>query len=175
MKKLLLVATVAVFGFTNVNAQTSTEFGVSAGYNSLIASAKVDGNSGSSSISGFFVGVFADIATSEKFHVQPELQYVNVSQNGGSGNMLVMPILGKYYVSNEFNLLFGPQLDFILDESEGVNTFGFGLSAGIGYDITEKFSASARYSFGLSNRLQDVPSGTKVNFNFFQLGLSYKF
>lgn len=186
MKKVSILAVLFVSLVMSLNAQ-DTKFGATAGYNSLIASVKFDGISASDNVSGFYVGVFADIKTSEKFHIQPEVQYVNSRQDGESGNSLVIPLMGKFNVSEQFSLLFGPQLDFILKESDGVKKTGIGLSAGMSYDITNKVFASARYSLGLNNRLDDDafvfpdedsgidPSDIKTKFNFLQIGLGFRF
>lgn len=182
------MAAVAVLGFTTINAQEDTSssstdvtFGFKAGYNSFIARASADGNSATANASGFYFGVFADIEVSEKFNIQPELQYVLVSEDGGSGDLLVVPILGKYKVSEEFSLLAGPQLDLILNEdSEGIKKFGIGLALGLAYDIDEHFFLDIRYSFGLSDRLENAEedfgtSDVNVKFNYFQAGVGYRF
>lgn len=188
MKKISILVLLFVSVLTSLNAQ-DTKFGATAGYNSLIASVKFDGISASDNVSGFYIGLFADIQTSEKFHVQPEIQYVNSRQDGESGNSLVVPIMVKYMASEQFSLLFGPQLDFILEESDGVKKMGVGLSAGLSYDITEKVFASVRYSLGLNNRLEDDAviftdggedpginaSDIKTKFNFLQIGLGFRF
>ena len=83
--------------------------------------------------------------------------------------------MAKYYVSEKFNLQAGPQLDFVVSESEGLNTFGLGLAIGAGYDISEKFFISTRYAFGLTNRIEDAPSGISAKFDTFQAGLGYRF
>lgn len=188
MKKTILFAVLLSFVVGNLNAQddsnyssTDVTYGVKAGYNSFIARASADGNSATVNSSGFYFGVFADIIVSEKFNIQPELLCAIVSEDGENGNLLVLPILGKYKVNDEFSLLAGPQLDFILDEdSEGIKKFGVGLALGLAYDIDEHFLIDMRYSFGLSDRLENAEedfgeSDVKVKFNFFQVGVGYRF
>ena len=191
MKKILMFL-IVVMVVSSMIAQ-ETKFGITAGYNSLIATAKLEGISASESTSGFFVGAFVDIKASKKFHVQPELHYINASSNGESGNMLALPIMGKFYLSDKFNIHAGPQFDLILDESEGVKTFGIGLATGMGYDINENFFISGRYSLGLNNRLEtEILAEEDVTFlaeedvifldldiktmlNFLQFGIGYRF
>ena len=72
MKKLMLLAAVAVFGLSNVNAQ-EVKFGVKAGVN--FASLTGDDADGLDGKTGFHVGGVAVIGISEKFAVQPELVY----------------------------------------------------------------------------------------------------
>ncbi|WP_347926337.1 porin family protein [Pontimicrobium sp. SW4] len=183
MKKSLLVAAMAVLGFTTVNAQddgvTSSQFGAKAGFNSLSIRASADGASASESVSGFYLGVFGEFEVSEKFNIQPELQFISVSEDGENSSLLALPIMVKFKAAEKLSILAGPQLDLLLDEeAEGIKKFGVGLGAGLAYDITEKFIIDARYVLGLSNRLEDNDfGGVEVNttFNYVQFGLGYKF
>ncbi len=181
MKKLCIVAVLAIFCFTSVNAQ-KTNFGVTAGYHNLSVKASVSGTSSSAGESGIFVGVFADLEVSEKLHVQPEVQYASVFAEGSSGNALVIPIMAKYYATDEFFVQVGPQFDLILEDSEGIKKLGVGLGAGVGYEFSDQLFATGRYTFGLSNRLEDDAFGGEfeslditTKFNFFQIGVGYRF
>jgi len=78
--------------------------------------------------SGFFVGFTLEFQVSEKFSIQPELQYANSDES-----TLVMPIMAKYYVSEKFNLQGGPQLDLFLNAPTGFTSLGVGLGFGGGY------------------------------------------
>lgn len=188
MKKVIFFI-LALVSLLNLNAQETT-FGAKAGYNSLIAVAKFNGVSASDNVSGFYIGFFADIKTSEKFHVQPELQIVSSHQDGESASMLALPIMGKFYPTDKFNVQFGPQFDLIIDDSDGLKKLGFGIAFGSAYDLSDKVFVSAKYSLGLNNRL-DIESivlneldpsinfqeldGITTKLNFFQIGLGYKF
>ena len=174
MKKVLFIALIAMLGLGNVNAQEAS-YGVTAGFHSLSIRSSGGGITAYSSASGFFAGFFADFDVSEKFNIQPEIHFASSSRNGESGNEIIIPVMAKFYVSDEFNVQAGPQFDFIVDGSEGVNKFGLGFGFGAGYDFSEKLFAAARYSFGLSNRIQDAPSGITSKFNTFQIGLGYRF
>ncbi|WP_298553532.1 outer membrane beta-barrel protein [uncultured Algibacter sp.] len=186
MKKVTVFIATLFFGIVTLSAQ-STEFGATAGYNSLIATATFNGASGSDSVSGFYVGLFADFETSDKFHVQPEIQYVNSIQNGESGGSLVIPVLGRYYISEEVSLNFGPQLDFILEESPGVKALGLAIAVGLSYDINTNIFLSFKYALGLTDRLEDgavifdefgnsiSSEGITTKFSFLQIGLGFKF
>ncbi|WP_299104417.1 porin family protein [uncultured Tenacibaculum sp.] len=171
MKKLLLVAMIAV-GITAKAQETS--FGAVAGFNSTTVSASSNGISASTSASGFYVGFFADFEVSDKISIVPELQYVSASKNGESINEIALPIMAKYNVSEKFSLQAGPMLDLVVDKtSDEFNKFGLGLAAGIGYDFTENIFATSRYSFGLTNRVENSSVSTKMGF--FQIGLGYRF
>ncbi len=178
MKKLCLVAVMAIFSLTSLNAQ-GTSFGVTTGYHNLTVRASAGGASASSGESGIFAGFFADISVSDKFHVQPELHYAAIFADGDSGNELIIPIMAKFYPSEQFFVQAGPVMDVILDDSEGLNAFGFGLGAGVGYEFSDKLFATTRYSFGLNDRLDDVISefigDISTKFNIFQIGIGYRF
>ena len=177
MNKLSIVAVLAIFSFISMNAQEAN-FGVTAGYHNLSVKASASGTSASAGESGIFVGVFADLTVSDKFHVQPEIQYASVFSDGDSGNELIIPVMAKYYVSDEFFIQAGPQLDLILDDSEGVKKLGFGLGVGVGYEFSDQLFATTRYTLGLSDRLDDPvfdEFDVTTKFNFFQIGIGYRF
>ncbi|HBU78673.1 MAG TPA: OmpW family protein, partial [Muricauda sp.] len=147
MKKLLLVA-ITVLGFTYLSQAQEVRFGATAGYLNARGSVKADGISISASESGFYLGAVADFNVSENFNVQPELLYANV--DGSSG--LMLPILGKFAISEKFNLQAGPQLVFSLEDSiENYSSVEFDIAGGLGYDITDDFFVEARYTFQINN------------------------
>ncbi|APG64395.1 hypothetical protein LPB136_03005 [Tenacibaculum todarodis] len=170
MKKLLLSIAMFTFALT-VSAQ---DYGVIGGFNNTIAKASGGGITASDGISGLFVGFFGDFEVSEKFNIQPEVHYIAVFRDGDSGNAIALPVLAKYYVSEQFSVQAGPMIDVILDEApDGFNTFGFGIAGGVGYDFDDHFMATARYSFGLSNRVEIA--NVTTGYDYFQVGLGYKF
>tara|TARA_R110002033_G_scaffold11134_8_gene35607 strand:- start:66 stop:578 length:513 start_codon:yes stop_codon:yes gene_type:complete len=169
MKKLLLAA-IAVLVFVNVNAQ-ETKFGLTAGYLGVNAKVKSGGNSATASDSGFYIGGVADIATSNELHIQPELLYANVNDSSA----LILPIMLKYYVSENFNLQAGPQVLFSLEKSvQDVSSVEIGLGAGLGYDINDNFFLEARYSFQLNNSYTGNLDITARE-NILTIGVGYRF
>lgn len=185
MKKIMLFAAIAVFTFS-ANAQddekvSASIFGAKAGFNSTSLRVSFDGSSASESVSGFYLGVFGEFEVSEKFDIQPELQYVSVSEDGENSGFLLVPVLAKYNANDEFSILAGPQFDYLLDDEDGgLNRLGLGLAAGLAYNINQNFVIDARYSLGLSNRTSDGIEDFegfdfKTTFNYVQVGLGYKF
>ena len=169
MKKLLFIAVITIAGLGKVNAQTS--FGAIGGYHNLSVKAKGGGISASVDGSGFFAGLFAEFKISETFKVQPEFQFTTATNDGDAAELLLLPIMAKYYIEGKFNLQAGPQFDYSLNDEE----FGVGLGFGAGYDFSENFFASARYVVGLTNKLDDAPSGVSVTLNTLQVGIGYRF
>ena len=175
MKKTLLSLSIIAFSITALIAQNA-DFGLKAGFNSLSIRASASGTSASESASGFYIAAFGQFGVSEKLELQPELQYISVSEDGANSDVLALPIMLKYNVAEKFSLLAGPQFDLLLDEdAEGINKLGIGLGAGAAVQLTNELFIDARYVFGLSNRLDDPTlSGVDVNFNYVQIGLGYK-
>ena len=176
MKKLLLIAIVTIFSLTTSYAQQA-DFSITAGFANLGARASVSGFSESDSEAGFFAGLSADFTASDKLHVQPSVLYSNASDL----DLLIIPIMAKYYVANSLNLQAGPQAQIALEESvEGFSNFGLGLGVGAGYDISDKFYIEARYGFDLTNRTSDLSVeglgdiDVKTTINSLTVGIGYK-
>ncbi len=174
MKKLLLLAAVAVFGLSNVNAQ-ETKFGAKAGVDFASMKFKVSGLSVTNSETGFYVGGFAEIEVSDAFTFQPELLYVSISSNDVSFDQINIPLLAKFGVSEKLNVLAGPALGFLLDSPDGQKSFNYGIEAGAAYDITEELFVEARYNLGLADLFENAPSGTSLKLSGFFVGLGYRF
>jgi len=174
MRKIVCIAVMALLGFGNVNAQ-EFKYGIIAGFHNLSISASDEGITVSADGQGIYAGVFGEYNLSENLNLHTEFQYASASKDGESTNLLVLPILVKYYVSEQFNIQAGPQLDYITSEVEDANDFGVGIGVGAGFDISKNFFINTRYTFGLSNRLSELPSGVSIKFNIFQAGLGYRF
>lgn len=170
MKKLFLVVA-AVFAFSYSSQAQDVRFGATAGYLNARGSVKADGVSISASESGFYIGAVADFNVAENFNIQPELLFAVVDESNG----LMLPILGKFAISEKFNLQAGPQLVFSLEDTpEDFSSVEFDLAGGVGYDIDDDFFIEARYTFQINNSYtgsEDV----KVRGNYLTVGVGYKF
>lgn len=191
MKKLVLIAFLLLVGQQNLQAQGNISIGATGGLFYGIADVSVAGfdvngikeQLGVLDGGGFYVGLLADIEAVEKIHVQPELLYANI----GGESVILIPVMAKFYIDQSFNLQFGPQVDFILDVPTLVQPIvketGFSLAVGAGYDLGNKLAVQAKYSFGISDRV-DAPSfniagfefnGASVKTNILQVGVVYMF
>lgn len=161
MKKLFFAAA-AVLAFGAVSAQ-ETKFGVKAGVD--FATVEVKGTfmgvdyTAKGSETGFFVGGFVEIGVSDSFAIQPEVNYVAISDS----NMLTVPVLGKFKFAEKFAAYVGPSMNYMLDAEE--DEFKVNVDAGLGYQFTDNIDASARYSMGFGD--------VKVSGVF--VGVGYKF
>ena len=178
MKKLLFTA-VAVFAFGFTNAQ-ETKFGAKAGLNM----SNLTGDANTDSKVGFFVGGFAEIKLTDKFAVQPELLYsaLGAKDDNDSYNLnyLLVPVMAKYFVTEQLSLEAGPQIGFLMsakydgeDIKDLFNSTDLGFNFGAGYDVTETINVGLRYSLGLSNVLDSDFADAKTS----NIGLAvgYKF
>ncbi|WP_460218713.1 outer membrane beta-barrel protein [Psychroserpens sp. MEBiC05023] len=159
MKKLMLLAAVAVFGLTNVTAQEG--FSAKAGFNSV--SFEFAGVSVSES--GFYIGAGYQFEVSEDFDVEPAVLYSSVSDLSS----LYVPVMAKYNVSEDFSIQAGPQVNYILEDGFDDGAFGLDLAFGLGYNITEEFYAEGRYGLGVVRDLDDVDVNTIT------IGVGYRF
>ncbi|OAB78166.1 porin family protein [Cochleicola gelatinilyticus] len=180
MKKVFLVAAVAVFGVSTTFAQADFRMGAKAGVN--FAKLTGDDVEDADGRTGFHVGGLVEIPVTEKFSIQPEVLY---SQQGlqrkdefaGTTvesklilDYINIPVMAKFYVTDEFSLEGGPQFGFRAksefetnideDGNEGETTIdlkddfsSFDLGAGIGaaYRLPMGVFFQARYVLGLSN------------------------
>ncbi len=184
MKKLLLCVIMVAFGVTvsSQEAISKLNFGVTGGLYNLEAKFNLGDGAISSDKWGYFVGFILDISISDNFNIQSEINFAQLAEGEDDQKELIIPIMIKYYISDKFSVQSGPVFDFILDsEDDGVNKFGLGIGLGAGYDFSNKLFASARYSFGLTDRLkeseipEEVFGGGSFKFNIFQLGVGYRF
>jgi hypothetical protein len=185
MKKLFLAGAIALFGV--MNAQ---KFGLKAGLN--IASIS---NSGVSSKTGFYGGVFVNAPISSQFSIQPELVY---SQKGAKGavygvtvsenlDYLSVPVMFQYNATPELYLEAGPEFSFLMSGKgnalgqsvnlkDMMNSFDFGLGIGIGYYLKlVNLGFTARYVAGFMDTVKDNSGGNAEKNGVFQIGLAYKF
>lgn len=170
MKKIILSA-IAIFTIGYTNAQKA-QFGVTAGVDFASAKINIPGSvSVSTSETGIYLGAFVDITATEKFHIQPELVIVLIDES----KQLQLPILAKFFVGEKFSLLVGPDLLFDLDDTPGFKTVGLGMDFGGAYDINKNFSIEAKYNLGLTNLIEDAPSGYSAKINGLFVGVGYKF
>ena len=126
--------------------------------------------SDSQSFTGFYVGVeFEDIDITEKLGVQPEVDFVYFDD----WKMFQAPILVSYEFFDGFKGYAGPNVTLLVDTPAGLNSFGFGLDAGVSYEIFENFKLEARYDYGLTDYSDnDI---FEVKFSHFQIGAAYRF
>lgn len=214
MKKLLFSAILLATGI--VNAQ-EIKYGAKLGLNISNFSGDV---TDSKSLIGAQFGGFAEIKISDKFAFQPELLF---SMQGAKSkytetylgdtyseesktklNYLNIPVLAKYYISDKFAVLAGPQFGILMSakedydvsetysgitdsysESVDVKNFYKSLSLsfnlGASYSFTDNLFVDARYNLGLSSIAKNYTDefgdsySSDIKNNVIQLSVGYKF
>lgn len=205
MKKVMVMAAVAVFGFSQIQAQDGVQFGVKAGVN--FAKLTGDDVEDADGRTGFHVGGVAEIPVSEKFSVQPELVYsqqgLQRKTNEGEFKLkldyLNIPVMAKFYVADGFAIEAGPQFGFNVSaksevQVEGgngnevseiqreledtVEGFDFGFGGGISYKMATGLFFQARYIIGLTSVYEASDEGLfqdDLNNSNLSLSIGYMF
>lgn len=186
MKKLVVLAAIAVFGFSKAQAQEEIQFGVKAGVN--FAKLTGDDVEDADGRTGLHFGGVVEIPISEKFSIQPELVYsqqgLQQDDNDGEWKLkldyLNVPVFAKFYVADGFSLEAGPQFGFNLSakselQVEGfdgeeisviereledqVEGFDFGFGLGAAYKMETGLFFQARYTLGLTSVYEGSDEG----------------
>ena len=159
MKKLLLSFIVLTL-LLQANAQEGDiQFGAKGGLNFATLTGDLEGLKGRTS---FHLGGMAEIPMTEKLSIQPELlfssQGAKEDNNSLIFNYINVPILAKYYVTNELSLEAGPQ-------------FGYLLSANLKYDSEGDDLNPNTRSEGSSNTRASETEDVKDDIKSFDFGL----
>jgi hypothetical protein len=173
MKKTLIIMCIAFFSYTASTAQSS--YGITGGYYSYIEKVDTSELSLSENASGFFVGFFGEFELSNYLKLQAEAQFTSVYNNAQNLQQLVFPILLKYQVDDKFSVALGPQFDYILEDLPLAKEFGMGLAAGLFYDFTDKFYATFRYTFGITERVEDNVNDLSGGIGGAHVGIGFRF
>ncbi|MCW4467441.1 PorT family protein [Flavobacterium sp. MFBS3-15] len=178
MKKLLLSAVaVMAFGFT---AQAQMDefpiFGIKGGVNLSNFGADAEDTDMATS---FYAGVSLDIPMKGIFHLQAEALYSVEGADEASITYLRMPVMGKFYVGNNFNVQVGPVLGAKLDTEDkylnkATKALDYGAAAGLSYEFNMGLVVDARYYLGLAD-INRSESTDKITNNSIQLGLGFRF
>lgn len=167
MKKLLLVAALAVFGLTTTFAQ-GVRFGAKAGAN--FASLNGDDVDDVDGRTSFHVGGVVNIGVSELFSVQPEVIYSSQGASDGdvSFNLdyINVPIMADFQLAEGFSLQGGPQVGINIsskaefdgdkEDIEDIQTLDLGAGIGAQYVLPMNLFFQARYVIGLSDVFEEI-------------------
>lgn len=187
MKKIILIAAFALFGTLTTQAQL-LHLGAKAGINyANLSGSDVTVNAQnykSEAITGYHIGVLAEVKLTDKFSVQPELLYSTqgASYKNAIGEFrnnlgyLSIPVMAKIYLNNSFSLELGPQASFLLSEKKNVNlqdskTFDFAVAGGLGVKITKSIFIQGRYGLGLT----EVSTSAKAKNSVVQVSAGFMF
>ncbi len=175
MKKVLLCIAMAFFGNQFVQSQTVVQgtsnmngggdfrYGAKAAF--LVSNLLGDGLVDNSSKPGFQVGGVLEIPIMDEFYFAPELLISLQGAGGVSDNLrflyLNVPLMGKYYITEDIALELGPQLGLLLsDNTEDFNltsnSIDVGVGAGGGYRLDDNFYFQLRINLGFIKVIENV-------------------
>ena len=87
-----------------------------------------------------------------------------------------MPLFFKYKIDSALSVGLGPQAALKGHSYEdGLTNLGFSVLGGLEYLITDEFFIDFRYSYGLSNVLDDNDAGLEAKNTNMQIGFGVKF
>ncbi|HET8808649.1 MAG TPA: porin family protein [Flavobacteriaceae bacterium] len=194
MKKGLLIAAIAVFGFTSANAQETSNGGFAQG--DLFISGAVGFGSqktGDAKTNSFEIAPRLGYFVSENIAVGIALGYQNSKSEDALGNetedisTLALGAFGRYYFmpANQFSLFGQLGVEYLSTEYNiadvKVSGFGASLAPGISYFVSNNFALEA--TFGILGYSTVEPDGGEstdtfqfgVDMNDINFGIVYKF
>ncbi len=189
MKKLLLVAVAVFFGIQYTHAQViqgttsmkgsgDLRYGAKASLmlTDLVGKGLVD----NTPAAGFQLGGAVELPIMDEIYFAPELLFSLQGTAGGADNIRLfymnIPLMGKYYITDQIAAEFGPQIGILLsDNLESIfvntNTIDVGIGLGGGYVITDEIYLQARFNFGFVKVIENVKAYNAT----FQVGAIYYF
>lgn len=195
MKKYVFLIAIMLVSI-NASAQTWSEqvqIGVRGGVNfSTVAGDDLESPDGRTS---FYAGLLAEIPLNERFSLQPEVFYsgqgfdITDEPNRRDAEFQIgyiqVPLLAKIYLIDGLNIHLGPQFGFKVNEeidyapggnsgdinSDSVKDFDFQLTGGLEYKISRNIFIQGRYSYGLSEVVENVNLHNSV----FSAGIGFMF
>lgn len=175
MKKIILL--LAFVGFTSLTFSQETKYGVRAGLNVSNLDFTPDADFQNVHRNGFAFGGFVDYGFSESLSALIELQY---SAEGGKSDDLKadyiqMPIMLRFNLGNSFAIGVGPMASLkTWKNKDAFSTFTFSAIGGIEYMLTEELFIDARFSYGITNILDEDMVGIEAKNNNIQFGFGIK-
>lgn len=187
-------------------------FGAKAGLNFAtldITDSNIDGRT------SFHLGITAEFEMSDTFSIQSELLYSAQGATEDAGetigttvynddykfklNYLQIPVMAKFYVSEDLSLEVGPQIGFLLsadvendystidngtvldsgsteiDYKDFMKSVDFGLNFGLGYKLDSGLNFGLRYNLGLNDVYDVDGSNVEIKNRVLQLSVGYNF
>ena len=138
---------------------------------------------------GYHAGVFYNLKINDVLGFQPEVVYSSQGAQSEDDsdlkivyNYVNVPLMLKYYFTENFNIQGGPQFGFLTsakakyedddaDLKDFLETFDMGVGLGLGYEIN-KLQFVARYNYGLTNTISDSGDEKFPN-RVIQVGIGY--
>ncbi|WP_281321872.1 outer membrane beta-barrel protein [Flavobacterium aestivum] len=194
ISKGILILLLSFFGILQAQAQVSFRPGLRAGanfshftkggdyyYYNPNGSIQSGPNVHYDTKTDFYIGFYGALKLSKYYTLQPEIDYSSQGSEYRSStnsakfdvDYLSFEVLNKFTFGNQFNLHFGPTLDFVVNKNFNTDAnvdMAFVLGAGI--NITRNFGIEGRVKKGIIPVLDFNDNHTNVVFS---LGATYTF
>jgi hypothetical protein len=187
MKRIILLAVVALAVHAAIAQNSNVHFGIKAGVN--LANFNDEAAPNFDTKVGFNVGGLAHIHLTRQFAVQPELVFSAQGSEAPNGtkyklNYINVPVLGQFMFGDGFRVQTGPQLgiltssevkanDVEIDVDDAYKKTDFAWSFGAGYLSKTGLGVDARYNLGISD--VSKTEATDLKNRVWQIGLFYQF
>ena len=175
MKKLLLTAICACF--LTIGLAQEIKYGVRGALNISNLDFEPDANFENKHRNGFAFAGFVEFGFSEDLSLHTELQW---SAEGGKdeplrADYIQMPILLKLAASERLSFAAGPQVALkTWKNNDGFSTFAFSGVVGAEYMITDELFVDARFSYGVTNILDQDLTDAEAKNHVMQFGFGIK-
>lgn len=193
--KTLIVILFAFFGTLQTQAQVTFKPGLRAGAN-FSHFTKGDyyysnnNNNNNNNVdydthTDFYIGFYGALKLSRYYTLQPEINYSAQGSDYGSSNFgsanfnvdyLQFGVLNKFTFNDQFNIHFGPTLDFVV--SKDFNTeadVDMAFVLGAGFNFTPNFGIEARVKKGIIPVFYSDDDNSNHTNVVFSLGATYTF
>ena len=175
MKKLLLTFLFACF--ITIGMSQEIKYGVRGALNVSNLDFDPDATFENKHRNGFAFAGFVDFGFTEELSLHTELQW---SAEGGKdeairADYIQMPIMLKLSASERLSFGAGPQISLkTWKNNDGFSTFAFSGVVGAEYMITDELFIDARYSYGLTNILDEDLTDAEAKNHVMQFGFGIK-
>lgn len=127
----------------------------------------------------FHIGSYVQDQFSKHFAWQAELLFSNKGythevdgqKNNVSLNYLNLPIVLIYKPIELLELEVGPEFGYMISGDDLMNNFDFAIDIGTRFNISEKFNAGMRYSYGLPFKMKIEETNTDNYISRYQNGV----
>ena len=169
---LLLFVSISTLTFSQ-----ETKYGVRGGLNISNLDFTPDADFDNMHRNGFAFGGFVDYGFTDAISLQVELQF---SAEGAKADELnadyiQMPIMLRYKIGDKFTIGAGPMASLkTWKNQDAFSTFSFSGIGGVEYMITDELFIDARFSYGITNILDQDIDGIEAKNNNIQIGFGIK-
>jgi hypothetical protein len=113
-----------------------------------------------------FINYFSEFSIDNNWFLRFEKQQTTLYSLTGSYSNLEYPFLTKYYMSDKFSILFGPQINIFLKDFD-IENVSSSFTFGAQYNVNRKFSIEGRINNIMTKKIYNS------NYNFGK-GVNYK-